>query len=71
MQAKPYVQLVTLLARRDPKADWCTRNRFPEQHARQRAGGMTIQQLLDYAEKTKTMWLVHEPHTEFKIEVHG
>jgi len=69
--ARPQIQLVTLLARRNPLGDWCTRNRFDKEHSLQRSGKISIQQLIDHAEATKTRWLVHEPHTEFKIEVHG
>lgn len=65
------VQLVTLLARRASyNGEWRVRTKFADQHYDARNGKISIQQLIEYAELTKTRWQVHEPQTEFKIEVH-
>lgn len=69
---KKPLQLVTLLARKASyNGEWRTRNKFDEEHYDQRMGKISIQQLLNVAERAKTRWQVHEPETEFKIEVHG
>lgn len=68
---RPNLQIVTLLSRRAGVKDWHIRNKFSEDHTLQRAGRITIQQLIDIAETAKTRWLLTEPTTEFKIEVDG
>lgn len=65
------LQLVTLLSRKSPNAEWGIRNKFDSEHSDMRAGKISIQQLMNVAELAKTRWQVHEPDTEFKVEVHG
>ena len=64
------VQIVTLLARRpEYKDEWRIRNRFGDEHFQYRERKINLNDLIKVAETAKTRWQVHEPNTEFMVDV--
>ena len=58
---------IHILSRRDPKGDWCTRNRCGDINSSVRSLRMAQKEAEDKASAMVMGWIAAEPATEFKI----
>lgn len=58
---------IHILSRRDPKGDWCTRNRCGDINSLVRSMRLTQKEAEDKASVMIMGWIAAEPTTEFKL----